>query len=161
MKTQQFYSISKEGMYKKSAIVWCIVVLCFTIAYVAADEVEEIGEETGVLELTKKQFNDLTNDKIDSLQVTKLEEHQYSALKSSIDVSSPPLPVDCWKFFNQYLSANIAIFQKWANDHCRAYRSCWCCPNGGLCVAFFVNPTHSCPIIADQTYESQIAIFEA
>jgi hypothetical protein len=146
-------------MHKKSAIVWYIVVLCFTPIY--ADDDGEIGEETGVLELTEDQFYDLTNDKIDSLQVAKLEEHQYSSLKSSPDTNTPPLPVDCWKLSNRYMSANLAIFQAWANKYCRLYRSCWCCPNGGLCVAFFVNPTCLSSTITDQTYAPKIAVFEA
>jgi hypothetical protein len=113
----------------------------------------QIGQPTGILQITKDEFNSLNSGK--NLQVTKAAEHLYTSYRPG---PIGPQPVDCWTLFDQYINANLATFQGLANKYCIPYRSCWCCPNGGLCVAFFVRPTRRCHIL---TYSTKLAVYEA
>ena len=145
-------------MYTKTAIVLYVVVLYITTAY-AGDR--DIGKPTGVLQITEDEFNSLNRGK--NLQVTKAAEHLYTSYRPGpiiIAPPPPPPPPDCWALFDQYMAANIAAFQAWANTYCLNYMSCWCCPNGGLCIAFFVKPnSFKCNYVA--AYSTKLAVFEA
>ena len=123
------------------------------------------GRETGNLTLTEDQHEDLYCEDTIALAVEKLtsDGREYRALYAIEDIQAIPPPyVDCWAMFNKYMTKNRTIFQKWANKFCRDYRSCWCCPGGGLCVAFVVKPTSPpCFKWADPTYEKSLTVFEA
>ena len=141
-------------MYTKLVVAWCVVVLCVATAY-AADG--GIGDPTGVLQITEAEFKTLNGG--ETVQVTKAAEHLYTSYQPGPKVPPPP-PPDCWAAYTQYMNANIAAFRTWANTYCRPYRSCWCCPFGGLCVAFFVNPTSPrCNTVI--AYSTKLAVYEA
>ena len=123
------------------------------------------GKETGNLTLTEEQHEDFYCEDTIALAVEKLtsDGHQYRALYTIDDatVFQPP-HVDCWAQFNKYMAKNLPLFKRWANKFCRDYRGCWCCPGGGLCVAFVVKPTSPpCYKWADPIYAESLAVFEA
>lgn len=122
--------------------------------------------ETGTLNLTEDQYDDLYCDSTIVLVVEKSDQskREYRAIQTiSIDQPTHPSPGECWALFNQYLATNKPLFQIWANKFCRDYRSCWCCPNGGgLCVAFAVKPTSPpCWKWVNAVYQKNLAVFEA
>jgi hypothetical protein len=127
-------------------------VLYFTTAYAADDD---LGEPTGTLQITKREFNALSNDKI--VLVTNAGKGLYTSYQGPI-IDVPPPKLNCWKLFDQYVATNLATFRAWANANCRPYMSCWTCPDGSVSIAFFVNPTRLCPVIA---YSTKLAVFEA
>lgn len=121
--------------------------------------------ESGILNLTEEQHEDFYCDNTIGLLVEKSDQNkrEYRVVQTiSIDQPSPQPPqLDCWALFNLYFATNKPTFQIWANKYCRDYRSCWCCPGGGLCVAFFVKPTSPpCRKWENPIYQKNLAVFE-
>ena len=121
-------------------------------------------QETGTLTLTEEQYEDFYCDSTIGLVVEKSDKNkrEYRAIQTvSINQLIPPVQVDCWALFDQFMAANKPLFQLWANKHCRTYLSCWCCPGGGLCVAFFVKPkSPPCFKWEAAAYQKTLAVFE-
>ena len=120
--------------------------------------------ETGILNLTEEQQEDLYCDNTIVLLVEKSDpkKREYRAIQTvSIDQPIQPQEDFCWVLFNLYLTIHKPLFQIWANKYCRDYRSCWCCPTGGLCVAFAVKPTSPpCWKWSTPVYQKILAVFE-
>jgi hypothetical protein len=123
--------------------VWTLVLTGLAMVFLRGTTAAVVGngdDETGVVSLTSDLHRSLFYGKQKVVESVKAEAHLYRAIKAiDFDIIFNP-PKDCWKLFSIFMQQNTAIFKQWANKNCRNFIGCWCCPNGGLCITFFVPP---------------------
>lgn len=113
---------------------------------------QALAEPTGIAAVDEEQFNMLVDGRF--LSAERVQPHYYKAIGPYVPDPDDPCKQD-WIDFSNYMAANMAAFQAWANAHCRPYIGCW----QGRCVAvlFMVRPTKLC---WDPVYEAELKVFE-
>ena len=114
-----------------------------------------------MLEATPTLQRELFYGKLGAIEVKRTAEHTYIGVRPIDDVIISQPPIDCWKLYAAFMKKNKPHFQAIANQNCRDFLGCWCCPGGGLCVTFFVKPTSPpCLMVANPVFAEKIVVRE-